>query len=359
VVVPLDLSPAVPSPATASKGYASLNPQGVLEALEQVGLFGDGRVLQLNSYENRVFQVYLDGAETIVAKFYRPLRWSDAQILEEHAFAGELADAEIPVAAPLPMRAHGRGPKGLRLLGTPPTLAGWSGPSGEFRLAVTPSRPGRAPDLDDPATLRWIGRYLGRIHTVGSRRQFEHRLTLDVATFGRSARSTLADGRLLPPSLEQAWLQTCDAALDAVAEAFDRVGVPERFRLHGDCHRGNILWSGAGPHFVDFDDAVNGPAIQDLWMLLAGDRQAMTRQLIELVEGYEAFREFDWRECALVEPLRTLRMIHHSAWIARRWDDPAFPAAFPWFGTPAYWTNEIQMLREQLEAMQQPPLGSA
>ena len=359
MATPLDPFPPGALPAAATTGYASLNPQGVLDALEQVGLFGDGRVLQLNSYENRVFQVYLDNGEAIVAKFYRPLRWSDAQILEEHAFAAELADAEIPVAAPLPLCVHTQGRHGLRLAGTPRTLAGWTSPTGEFRFAVTPCRPGRSPELDDPDVLRWIGRFLGRIHAVGSRRLFEHRLTLDVTTFGASARATLAEGRLLPPDLEQAWLRTCDAALEAVAERFDRIGAPRRLRLHGDFHRGNILWSDTGPHFVDLDDAVNGPAIQDLWMLLAGDRHAMTQQLVQLLEGYDAFHDFDWRECALIEPLRTLRMIHHSAWIARRWDDPAFPAAFPWFGTPAYWTNETQMLREQLEAMQQPPLGSA
>ena len=351
-------SPPTAAPAAAdASSYASLTPQHVLDALEQVGLFGDGRVLQLNSYENRVFQVYLESGEAVVTKFYRPLRWSDAQILEEHAFAAELAHAEIPVAVPLSLHARASGPCGPRLAGSPPTLAEWTSEDGAFRFAVTPCHSGRAPELDDPETLRWIGRFLGRIHAVGSRRLFEHRLTLDVATFGASARAALG-GLLSPPDRKQAWLSTCDAALDAVAGAFDRLGTVRRLRLHGDCHRGNILWSDAGPHFVDLDDAVNGPAIQDLWMLLAGDHSAMTQQLIQLLEGYEAFHEFDWRECALIEPLRTLRMIHHCAWIARRWDDPAFPAAFPWFGTPAYWDNEIRMLRDQLDAMQEPPLGS-
>lgn len=338
--------------------YADLNPQQVLDALEQAGFPGDGRVLQLNSYENRVFQVYLETGGVVVAKFYRPGRWSDDQILEEHGFAAELLEAEVPVVAPLPLSASADRANPLRMLGSPPTLAGWNGRRGEIRFAVAPCRPGRGPELDDPATLRWIGRFIGRIHAVGSSRMFEHRLTLDVSTFGASARATMVERGLVPADLEPAWLRACDDALGAVGETFDRLGSMRRLRLHGDCHRGNVLWSDEGPHFVDLDDAVNGPAVQDLWMLLAGDRAAMTRQLLDLLEGYEAFYDFDWRQCALIEPLRTLRMIHHSAWIARRWEDPAFPAAFPWFGTPAYWTHEIQMLRDQLDAMREPALGS-
>jgi Ser/Thr protein kinase RdoA (MazF antagonist) len=340
--------------------YARLDPSRVLDALDRVGLRGDGRVLQLNSYENRVFQVYLEDGSAVVAKFYRPSRWSDAQILEEHGFALELAQAEIPVVPPLALTADPLvGTDPLTLHGAPPTLATWQADGQTHRFSVSPCRAGRSPELDDAHTLRWIGRFLGRIHAVGTTRPFQHRWTLDVATFGDSARATLLEGEHIPADLREAWRRSCDDALAAVRDAFDRAGPLRRLRLHGDCHRGNVLWTDEGPQFVDLDDAVNGPAIQDLWMLLAGDRHAMTRQLLDLLEGYEDFYDFDWRECALIEPLRTLRMIHHSAWIARRWQDPAFPAAFPWFGTPAFWTHEIQLLRDQLDAMREPPLGSA
>jgi Ser/Thr protein kinase RdoA (MazF antagonist) len=350
-----------PFPAQGQPGaYARLDPSRVLDALDLVGLRGDGRVLQLNSYENRVYQVYLEDGQAVVAKFYRPARWSDAQILEEHGFAQELAQAEIPVVPPLVLTAD-RADAGstMTLLGHPPTLATWHADAESYRFGVSPCRPGRSPELDDAHTLRWIGRFLGRIHAVGATRPFVHRLTLGVATFGDSARTTLLEGGRITADLEDAWRRACDDALAAVREAFDRVAAPRQLRLHGDCHRGNVLWTDAGPQFVDLDDAVNGPAVQDLWMLLAGDRHAMTRQLLDLLEGYEDFFDFDWRECALIEPLRTLRMLHHSAWIARRWEDPAFPAAFPWFGTPAFWTHEIQLLRDQLDAMREPPLGSA
>jgi Ser/Thr protein kinase RdoA (MazF antagonist) len=338
--------------------YADLTPGAVLDALDAVGWRGDGRLIQLNSYENRVFQVFLEGGRVVVAKFYRPGRWSDAQILEEHAFAAELARSEIPVAAPLPLdlaadSAHAASvqPAGATL-GCLTTEAG-----GVYRFGVTERLAGRAPELEDPEVLRWLGRYIGRMHAVGALAPFAHRLTLDVATYGDTSRDFLLEHRLVSDDVAERWRGLADQALGACRSAFDATAA-RRLRLHGDCHPGNVLWTDAGPHFVDLDDAVTGPAVQDLWMLLSGDRGAKTRQLLDVLEGYEAFMDFDWRELALVEPLRTLRMLHHSAWIARRWSDPTFPINFPWFASPAYWADQCTRLAEQLEAMAEPALGS-
>ncbi|HEX7440517.1 MAG TPA: serine/threonine protein kinase [Caldimonas sp.] len=345
------------SRANAATPYAGLTPTLVLDALDGVGLRGDGRLIQLNSYENRVYQVFLEDGRVVVAKFYRPGRWSDAQILEEHGFALELAAAEIPVAAPWDLdgpvdSVHARG---VALLG--PTLARFDSPAGPYRYSVSARLAGRAPELEDPATLEWIGRFVGRIHAVGARDRFVHRETLDVETFGTANRDRLLATGVIPPDALPGWRDVTAEALERVRAAFARGGGARTLRLHGDCHLGNVLWTAAGPHFVDLDDAVNGPATQDLWMLLSGDRAAMTRQLGAVLDGYESFMDFDWRELSLVEPLRTLRIIHHSAWIARRWNDPAFPVAFPWFESPAYWAEQTTRLREQLVAMAEPPLG--
>jgi Ser/Thr protein kinase RdoA (MazF antagonist) len=334
-----DSEPGGPAPDAP---YARLTPDLMLDALESTGLRGDGRFLALNSYENRVFQVSLEDGSTVVAKFYRPARWSDAQILEEHAFALELADREIPVVAPIELAAA-EGPT---------TLARFEG----YRFAVYPRRGGRAPELDDPAVLERIGRFLGRIHAVGAISRFAHRPAIDLAGFGEEPRDWLLAHDFIPAGLLPAWREIVGQALEAVRVAFDEVGGCARIRLHGDCHAGNILWTDDGPHFVDFDDARSGPAIQDLWMLLSGDRAAMTGQLADLLAGYEDFAELDRAELRLIEPLRTLRLIHYSAWIARRWNDPAFPAAFPWFGSERYWQDRILELREQVAAMQEPAL---
>jgi len=319
--------------------YAGLTPDLILDALESAGWRGDGRLLALNSYENRVYQVWLEDGGAVVAKFYRPQRWSDAQILEEHAFTRELADSEVPVVAPLERDAT--------------TLHAHAG----FRFAVYPRRGGRAPELDDPATLEWTGRFIGRIHALGAARAFVARPAFDIASMGREPRDWLLAHDVVPADLLPAWRGIVDQALEGVARAFDEAGAVRTLRLHGDCHPGNILWTDDGPHFVDFDDARTGPAIQDLWMLLSGDAASMTRQLRDVLAGYEDFHDFDPRELRLVEPLRTLRLVHYSAWIARRWDDPAFPAAFPWFGTPRYWQDRILELREQVAAMSEPPLA--
>ncbi len=330
--------------ADAPHPYDTLTPDAVLDALASIGLWGDGRLTALSSYENRVYQIPLDepvqGHAQVVAKFYRPGRWSDDAILEEHAFAAELVAAEVPVVPPLSL--DGR------------TLHHHGG----FAFSVSPRRGGRAPELDDEDVLEWIGRFLARIHTVGQARPFTHRPTLDVAGFAIEPRDWLLAHDTIPMDVASRWERLCNeaiAAIEARLSAFE----PQRLRLHGDCHPGNILWTpDQGPHFVDLDDARMGPAVQDLWMLLSGDRaqRQRQRQLGALVDGYEQFREFDRRELALIEPLRTLRLIHYSAWLARRWDDPAFPRAFPWFGTSDYWKEQILMLEEQLEAMDEPPL---
>jgi Ser/Thr protein kinase RdoA (MazF antagonist) len=352
---PREIPSASDSPSDTP--YAGLGPDTVLDALDAVGLRGDGRLIQLNSYENRVFQVFLEDGRVVVTKFYRPQRWSDAQILEEHAFANELARGEIPVAAvwPLTIERDSRHADRVSLPGA--TLAQFATPLGDYRFSVSARLAGRAPELEDAGTLEWLGRFIGRMHAVGAVRPFEFRQTLDATTFGTDNRDWLLAHDIIPPDAEPAWRQVADEALAAVREAFDR-GPPVRsLRLHGDCHPGNVLWAADGPHFVDLDDAVMGPATQDLWMLLSGDRAAMTGQLAAVLGGYEGFMDFDWRELRLIEPLRTLRIIHHSAWIARRWNDPAFPIAFPWFESPKYWAEQTTRLRQQIDAMAEPALG--
>jgi Ser/Thr protein kinase RdoA (MazF antagonist) len=316
--------------------YSRLTPDVVLDAVAAADLRPDGRLLSLNSYENRVYQVWLEDGTVVVAKFYRPGRWSDAQIDEEHAFARELAEREIPVVAP----SHS-----LRFA--------------DFRIAIYPRRGGRTPELDDSKTLEWIGRFIGRIHAVGATKKFQHRDALTPKTFGHEPRAFLLESELIPPDLLDSWKAVTEQALAAVERCYARAGSVKTIRLHGDCHVGNILWTEDGPHFVDLDDARMGPAMQDLWMLLSGDRDSMNRQLHDVLAGYEKFAEFDRRELNLLEPLRTLRLIHYSAWIARRWDDAAFPAAFPWFNTQRYWQDRILELREQISLMQEEPLTPA
>ena len=323
---------------TETHPFSRLDPQRVLEALESVGLYGDGRLLALNSYENRVYQVGMEEGPPVVVKFYRPERWSEAAILEEHAFVAELDVQEVPVVPATVL--DGR------------SLHAFSG----FRFAVFPRRGGRAPELGDPATLEWIGRFIGRIHAVGAAKPFVERPALDPETFGRAPYDYLRSNDFLPPELLKTWSSVVEQALDGVARCYGRAGDLPLLRLHGDCHGGNVLWTPDGPHFVDFDDSRMGPAVQDLWMLLSGERQEMVRQMGDVLAGYEDFCEFHPRQLYLVEALRTLRLIHYSAWLASRWDDPAFPAAFPWFNTQRYWQDRILELREQVALMDEPPL---
>ncbi len=322
--------------------YDALTPDAVLDALDSVGLRGDGRLQGLSSYENRVYLARLEDGGAVVLKFYRPGRWSAAQIEEEHAFAEELAAAEVPMVAP------------LRLQGQ--TLHRHGG----FLFSVSPARGGRRPELDDPEVLEWIGRLLARLHQIGSAQRFERRPALDATTFGQEPLAWLIEQGELPPEAAGRWREAAQAALALATEAMAdcaRQGGIATLRLHGDCHPGNILWTpDAGPHFVDLDDSRSGPAVQDLWMLLSGDRGQQQRQLGALLDGYESWREFDRRELALIEPLRTLRLLHYSAWLARRWRDPIFPPNFPWFGSAAYWQEQAAILWQQVEAMQQPAL---
>jgi len=318
--------------------FARLDPQTVLEAVESVGLYGDGRLLALNSYENRVYQVGMEEGPPVVVKFYRPERWSDAAILEEHAFVAELAEREIPAVPSSTI--DGR------------TLHASSG----YRFAVFPRRGGRAPELGDPATLEWIGRFIGRIHAAGAVQPYQHRPTLDAQSFGHAPYGWLRSHDFVPPELLATWSSVVQQALDGVARCYERAGELPLLRLHGDCHAGNVLWTPDGPHFVDFDDSRMGPAVQDLWMLLSGERQEMVSQMADVLAGYEDFCEFHPRQLYLVEALRTLRLIHYSCWLAMRWDDPAFPAAFPWFNTQRYWQDRILELREQVALMDEPPL---
>ena len=325
----------------ADTPYGRLTPDVVLNAIDSTGLVTDGHQLALNSYENRVFQIGLEDGSFVVAKFYRPGRWSDAQILEEHAFIAELAEREIPAVPALSIAGN--------------TLHSFEG----FRFAVFARSGGRAPNMDDPGVREWLGRFLGRIHAVGRIQAYADRPALDIATFGVEPRLYLLEGDWLPAELKSVYAGVSQQALDLIAVQYDR-GAHHSLRIHGDCHEGNVLWTDSinnvGPHFVDFDDSRMGPAVQDFWMLLGAGRAEQTERLADLLEGYEDFAEFDRRELALIEPLRTLRLLHYSAWIARRWDDPAFPAAFPWFNTQRYWEDRILELREQIAAMQEEAL---
>ncbi|WP_028535828.1 serine/threonine protein kinase [Paludibacterium yongneupense] len=318
--------------------FAGLTPDALLDALESTGVSCDGRLQALNSYENRVYQIGLNDGASVVAKFYRPERWSDEQILEEHAFVAELATREIPVVAAMVLDGK--------------TLHH----AGGFRFSLFPRRGGRMPELDAPDVLTWLGRFLGRIHAVGAIEPYHLRPTLTPDSFGRQSLDFVLGHDFIPPELHEVYRGVAEQALLGVARCFERAGAVANLRLHGDCHTSNILWTDAGPHFVDFDDSRMGPAVQDLWMLLSGERAEQSAQLADLLAGYEDFCEFDTRELYLIEALRTLRLMHYSAWLARRWHDPAFPVAFPWFGLQRYWQDRILELREQIALMDEAPL---
>jgi len=331
-----------------SHPYELLGPDQVLDAVESLGLETTARVFGLNSYENRVYQIGLASGEYLVAKFYRPERWSNEQILEEHSFAQELADLDIPVVPPMWISPGDGQPE--------QTLHNFACGEQNFRFALFPRLAGRAPELDNPDNLLVMGRFLGRVHLAGAQRLFAHRVTLGIEQFAVASREFLLANDFIPSSLLPAYESLSRDLIDRLLPVFAQTQNCRALRLHGDCHPGNILWREDRPHFVDFDDAMNGPAIQDLWMMLAGDRDQQQGQLLEIVEGYEEFFEFDARELALIEPLRTLRIMHYSAWLARRWQDPAFPHSFPWFNTERYWAEHILELREQMSALNEPLL---
>jgi Ser/Thr protein kinase RdoA (MazF antagonist) len=336
--------PQSPSPTDKASGqpFVDLTPDCLLNALDSVGLHSDGRLLALNSYENRVYQVGMEDASPVVVKVYRPARWNDAALLEEHGFLAELAQNELPVVPPL-------------VLQNGSTLLHFKG----FRLAVFPRQGGWVPELNDSGSLERMGRLMARIHAVGAVRPYQARPTLDIASFGEAARDYLLDSPLLPAEMAESYRSIAQMALERIRGLFELAGEVTAIRLHGDCYPGNVLWTDDGPHLVDFDDSRMGPAIQDLWMLLSGDRAERGRQLADLLGGYEDFFDFDTREIQLIEALRTLRMMNYAAWLAWRWDDPAFPQAFPWFGKPHYWQQHILELREQVAAMDEPPLWSS
>jgi Ser/Thr protein kinase RdoA (MazF antagonist) len=318
--------------------FETLTPDFILGAIEQQGYITDGRLFALNSYENRVYQIGIEDAEPLVAKFYRPGRWTDAQIAEEHEFCFELAEHEIPVVAPL------RNENGDSLM----SVDG-------FRFSLYPRRGGRTPDIDDLDNLLVLGRLLGRIHRLGASRPFKFRPAITVQTFGYDAVAVVA-ADFIPADLRTPYDTLIGDLMRKIETRFAEAGDVQPIRVHGDCHSGNILWRDDTPHFVDFDDARMAPAVQDVWMLLSGDSERQRAQLSEIIEGYKEFHDFDLRELHLIEPLRTLRLLHYNAWLAERWDDPAFPRTFTWFNEPRYWEQHILDLREQFAALDEPPL---
>jgi Ser/Thr protein kinase RdoA (MazF antagonist) len=317
--------------------FQTLTPAFIMDAVESQGYLCDCRTLALNSYENRVYQVGIEGGHPLVAKFYRPERWTDVQIVEEHRFCFELAEHELPVVAPL-KNAEGE------------SLFHFGG----FRFALYPRRGGHAPELDNLDNLIILGRLMGRIHRIGALRDFQERPRLDIQTFGYEPAEIVSE-RYVPQEFKAHYDGLTQDLLQGIEEILTRTQT-RHLRTHGDCHAGNILWRDGAPHFVDFDDARMAPAVQDLWMMLSGDRAGKTAQLAEILEGYGEFNDFDARELSLVEALRSLRILHFTAWLAQRWEDPAFPRSFPWFNTPRYWGDHILELREQIAALQEPPL---
>jgi Ser/Thr protein kinase RdoA (MazF antagonist) len=320
--------------------YERLTPDLIMDCIETVGFRCDARIIPLNSYENRVYQVGVEDGEPVIGKFYRPNRWSDAQILEEHRFTHELEELEIPVVPPL-------------ILPNDRTLSEHEG----FRFAVYPRKGGRAPQIDDLETLPILGRFIGRIHAVGGSSSFQHRPALTVSSFGHDSRNFLLENDFIPEELLIAYETLTLGLLERIEEIFQQFSFLNNIRLHGDCHMGNVLWRDDIPHFVDFDDARSGLAVQDLWMLLSGEQDMQLIQIRKILEGYTDFCDFDPIELNLVEPLRTLRMMHHSGWLAKRWSDPAFPRAFPWFNSERYWSDHILELREQMAALYEPALS--
>ena len=318
--------------------FDTLSPDVLLDAVESLGYVTDGRLLALNSYENRVWQVGLEDQTPIIAKFYRPQRWSPAQILEEHAFSFELEEHELPVVAPL------RNEAGESLF-----------QHGDFRFALYPRKGGHAPELANPDHLLILGRFLGRLHNIGAIRPFEHRPALTSQEFGHEAVAYVSE-HFVPMDLKTSFDSLTRDLLQALDAVIASVGPVSMLRVHGDCHVGNVLWRDNAPHFIDLDDARMAPAVQDIWMLLSGERDQQARQLAEILEGYSEFRDFQNIELRLIDALRTLRMLHFSAWIARRWSDPAFPKAFPWFDSPRYWGEQILTLRNQMAELNELPL---
>ena len=319
--------------------FTTLTPDVVMDAVESLGYRCDARILELNSYENRVYQIGIEDAEPVIGKFYRPNRWSREQILEEHVYTTELSENDVSVVSP------------LILTGTS-TLEEFSG----FKFSLYPRRGGRAPSVDDIESLEILGRHIGRIHAFGTQEPFKFRPTISVESYGVSSRTFLLEENFIPPELLPAYTSVTEELLQQLERIFSESANVRHIRLHGDCHMGNVLWRNELPHFVDFDDARMGPPIQDLWMMLSGNYTEQTQQLTAILRGYKDFCSFDYSQIRLIEPLRTLRMMYHAAWLARRWQDPAFPRAFPFFNTQRYWSDHILELREQWANLSEPAI---
>ncbi|MET0045265.1 MAG: serine/threonine protein kinase [Candidatus Thiodiazotropha sp. 6PLUC3] len=319
--------------------FAVLTPDTILDAIESTGVVCSGHFLALNSYENRVFQIGIEEGAPLVAKFYRPDRWSDEAIIEEHQFTLALSQQEIPVISP-----------SIDVDGL--TLHHFNG----VRFSLFPCRGGRAPELDDPDQLEQLGRFIARIHLLGASDSFKHRPKLDIESYLHRPSSYLLDHDFIPDHLLTAYKSVLVDLESRIKACYSRAGSINMILLHGDCHPGNILWRDDGPQIVDFDDTRTGPALQDLWMFLSGDRRFMTERLGDLLEGYTQFYDFNPSELHLLEALRSLRLVHYAGWLAKRWDDPAFPAAFPWFDSVRFWEDHILTLREQIAKMDEPPL---
>jgi len=315
--------------------YDPLTPELVIEAVEAQGHLCDMRLLALNSYENRVYQVGIEDKEPVIAKFYRPQRWSREQIQEEHDFSHELVDADISVVAPQ------RDSNGDSLH-----------EYGGFMYALFQRRGGHPPELDNLDNLLVLGRTVGRIHAVGKASEFKYRQDISLQRMAIDSYQFLSEN-IVPASLRTPYVTLAEDLVGRIQQHY----LPgKQIRCHGDCHVGNILWRDNTAHFVDLDDCVTAPAIQDLWMFLNGDRQQQLLQLSEIIEGYDEFSEFDPAELSLIESMRTMRIMHYAAWLGRRWSDPAFPRSFPWFGEERFWADHILELREQLAALDEAPL---
>lgn len=315
--------------------FQTLHPDTIMDALFEQGIRVDSGLTPLNSYENRVYQFQDEDRQRFVVKFYRPHRWTAEQIQEEHQFALDLLDDEVPVAAPLLFNQQ--------------TLLTHQG----FFYAVFPCLGGRQFEADNIDQMESVARYLGRIHQTARKRIFQARPTIGIEEYLTAPRQVFEATSLIPASLKVAFLNATDALIDATKARWDN-NVPV-LRLHGDCHAGNILWRD-GPLFVDLDDARMGPAIQDLWMLLNGDKAEQRMQLETIIEAYEEFSPFNSDEIVLIEPLRAMRFVYYLAWLIRRWDDPAFPRNFPWLSGEDYWRNQITIFTEQVKVLQEPPL---
>ena len=317
--------------------YSLLSPDFMLDAIESIGIHVDSGLLELNSYENRVFQFLDENRQRFVVKFYRPARWSDEQIQEEHDFSLQLKSADIDVVAPLQFDGC--------------SLFIYQG----YRFAIFPSAGGRPIEVDNLDALESVGRNLGRVHQLASQQSFLHRPTVSVVEFVQTPKQILQQNNFVPVHLETSFFDVYDLLSKEIALQY-KPDDKQLIRLHGDLHAGNILWRDKVT-LLDFDDCRQGPAVQDVWMMLHGERHEQLLQLEVMLEGYEEFCSFDTKQLTLIEPLRAMRMMHYMGWIAKRWQDPAFSRHFAWFTDEQYWQQQVTVLQEQIDNMQKSPLS--